>query len=427
MNNYMNSNNIFAYRGEAENKNLLDRDTKISQTTKQLEELFRIRELQKKKIKNFSKEQSREQLHQSRKKSNNNFKNKYEPSPDFSSDFARSTAINSTTIDKQVHTNDNTVDVCQHYQHNNRVYSYLWDAYWPFNGSCDNDPKLDVELDYLTFNGVLMEKWSASLPTPATTVFPIKDIFKFTLVTNSDDFDFNIKMENLPSNNNSVVIDINPNSLTFPFNLNQFVLVKDPNIPVTIPGESSTDVLAIMAYYNSNEIYLNQFTQTMDLFEPIKNILLSTQIFFVHINQIKDFVKLTIAHGTTTGENLFKVTIETSHLVEIKEVLVPVCFDLLQSKHEINSPDVDILMRTVYINGKYFMTCATYINNINIAQQLPNISGIITDLRQTPVQLMTMLLFDPVIPLINLENATVTNDHQRLLVKLFREVLQKNP
>ncbi len=418
--------NIFTYKDEQsghDDKILSDRDAKISKTTKQLEELFRIRELQKNKMKNFSREQTHDDHNHQREKIRDHYyqtKNRSQYTRKISSpvdSFSEKNAEPSDIISDISSTIQNEIPI--------RTYSYLWDAYWPFNGSCDIDPKLDIELDYLTFNGTLMEKWAASLPTPATTIFPMKDIFNLTLISNNDDFDFDIKMENLPTNGNPIVIDINPDSSTFPFNLNQYVLIKDPNITVTSPGDSPTDVLAIMAYYNSNEIYLNQFMQTMDIFDPIKNILLSTQIFFMHINHIRHFVKLNIVRTTTTGENLFNVVIETNNRVEIKEIQIPVQQD--HSIDGIDNADVGILVRTVYINGKYFMTYATYINDISIAQQLPNISGAIADLRQTPLQLATMLLFEPIIPLANLGNVIPSNDQQRLLVKMFKEILQKNP
>jgi len=270
----------------------------------------------------------------------------------------------------------------------------------------------------------MIEKWRTILPTPTTSVFPIKDVLKFSLVTGCDNFVFDLKIENIPSTGYPVAVNINPKSTTLPFNLNQFIIIKDPNITVTTLGTSPTDILAVIAYYNSNQLNLNQFTHSTDSVESVKNIFMSTQLFCVHINQIQD-VKLTMTHNTSIAENLFKILIETSSKVEVKEILIPVIVN-----HDIdaeNDLDIVILSRTVYINGKYFMTYATYINDIASAQQLPNITNFLSDLRQSPIQLATMLLFDAKAPLMNLDNVVGMSDHQRMLLRLFREILKKNP
>jgi hypothetical protein len=441
MNNHTNpNNNNNIYRQDIKTKNSSNHDLKVSRTTKQLEELFKIRELQKKKMGKFLDDNFKKtSLFEKFSPETKNYDFIPRPADNINKDFAdnsnddanSNTMVSNENLNKKMYTDNSHIsdfsyshDLQQKKYHH---YNYLWDAYWPFIGSCDFDPKLDIELDFLTFNGILMEKWTASLPTPPTSFFPLKDIFKFTLITNNDDFDFDIKMENLPANGNPIVINITPNSTVYPFNLNQYIIIKDPNIQVVEPGNSQSDVLALLSYYYSNESYLNQFTQTMDIFDQIKNIFMSTQFFMVHINQVKDFVKLSFAHTTTTGENLFEVNIETDQKVEIKETFIPVIVDPSITINDIGSSDIAILVRTVYVNSKYFMTYATYVNNIIAIQQLLNVSESISDLRQTPIQLATMLLFDAKVPLTNLDNVIAVNDQQRLLIRLFKDVLQKNP
>lgn len=304
-------------------------------------------------------------------------------------------------------------------------YTNIWDAYWPFIGSAGTGSKLDIELDYLTFNGMLVEKWSTSLPTPPINTFPIKDLLKINILSGKTDFDFDIRLENLPSSGAPVVINISPKSTILPFNLNQFMLIKDSGIVINSPGVNNTNVLGIVGYYNSSQSYLNNFTQNVDSFENVKNVFLSTQLFFVHVNQIKDDVKLNITHNTGLGENLFKVYIETDSKVEIKEVQIPVI--ITNPDNSIQHADITIEVKTIYINSKYFMTYAYYSNDVTSAQQLINTDGYMSDLRQTPIQLASMLLFGPNVPIVNLDSTNCNTDHERMLVKLFRDVLMKNP
>ncbi|XWV25939.1 putative orfan [Tupanvirus soda lake] len=444
MNKRINATNIHAYKAELEKINgsvndkvTSEHDQKVIKTTKQLEELLRERESEKNRLENISRQKKI-------------FRNGEFITVSVDSDTDSSTRKKLKDISTDRNNNYiqpkiqyfNTVKTDSHAYHDPYTipfsgmpssmpikeqcgYTYVWDAYWPFIGSGETDQKLDIEVDYITFNGVMIEKWRTTLPTPTTSIFPIKDVFKFSLVTGCDNFDFDLKLENIPSTGSPVAVNINPKSTTLPFNLNQFIIIKDPNITVTTPGTSPTDILAVIAYYNSNQLNLNQFTHSTDSVEPVKNIFMSTQLFCVHINQIQEDIKLTMTHNTSIGENLFKVFIETSSKVEIKETLVPVIND--QYIDTDNDLDIVILSRTVYVNGKYFMTYATYINDIASAQQLPNITNFLSDLRQTPIQLATMLLFDAKTPLANLDNVVGMSDHQRMILRLYREILKKNP
>lgn len=431
-----NNTNQITYRTELDNSRTPEKgisvstsehDLKFNKSTKQLEELLKTREIQKNRLDNMSKQKDYfmngfkiEDLSTKSKIMSDNVENYLQPKVHYSNmPKNKSIFAHNPFIVPGNH--------CEQEDESLITYSYknIWDAYWPFLGSSETDPKLNIELDYVTFNGTLIEKWNTSLPTPITSIFPIKDIFNFNLSTSSNKFIFNIRLENIPSTGSPVVIDINPKSTTLPFNLNQFVLVKDPNIIVTTPGSSATNILAVIGYYNSNELYLNQFTQAMDSSYSIKNIFLSTQLFFIHVNQINDNVKLSVSHNTGIGENLFKVYLETDSKVEIKETLLPITITPVSIDDDVS--DIVVSMRTIYINGKYFMTYATYINNVASAQQLSNISGYLSDLRQTPIQLATMLLFDPVAPITNLDTIIGTTDHERMLLKLYRDVLKKNP
>lgn len=296
----------------------------------------------------------------------------------------------------------------------------IWEGYWPFSGSGEIDPGLDYQLNYNSFNNNLLEKWNTSVPTPQTNIFPVKDLFKFSLFTNKCVFDFNYQFQNLPlEGDEAIVLNINPNSVSTPFNSNQFIFIKDPNINVTNPGVSPTNVLAVMAYYNSDELYVNQFTNSVDNFDSISNLLISTQVFAMHISQTSDPVDLKVAHSTNTGENLFEIIIETNGKIEIKETIIPVAID--------EPWNITILVRTVYINGKYFMTYAVYDNDIAHAIELGDTSlGYTIDSRQVPIQLVTMLLFGATTPIVDLGTTTGLTEHERMLIRLFKDFLQKN-
>lgn len=293
-------------------------------------------------------------------------------------------------------------------------YSHVWDAYWPLMGRCGEDPHLEISVDYVTFNGCLIQKWRTILPTPSTCCFPIKDLFVLKLKTNHCIFDFDIKFENLPNNCEETIINVNQRSCQYPFNLNQYLLIKDPNI---CSDDCSTNINAIIYYYQTNEIYFNQFTKMFDSFGTIKNLFLSTQLFMIHINQIKNDVELSISYNTTIGENLFKVDIETSHRVEIKETLIPVAYD----QESIKQCELMILQRSVYIDGSYFMTYATYINDVIMA----NNPELIPNINQAPIQLATMLLTGAVTPTVDFETYVPITEQERILAKIFREILKK--
>ena len=296
-------------------------------------------------------------------------------------------------------------------------YCNIWDAYWPFVGTAETDPTLRLQVDTTTFNGTLIEKWIADLPTPSITTFPIKNLFKLDVSSSLCNFDFNFRFENIVDDGDPTVINVNPKSTTNPLQLNQYLLIKD--LDATIDPNI---ILAAIAYYNSTELYLNQFTGATDSFDTVKNLLLSTQLFFAHIIQTKEDVKLSITHNTGIGENLFKVCIETKAKVEIKETIIPVT----GTSPPPPSTDIVILQRTIYINGKYFMTYAIYVNDVAAAAQLggPTFTN---DPLQIPLQLATMVLFGATTPVPDLNTVVPTTDHERALVKLFKDILLQNP
>jgi len=302
-------------------------------------------------------------------------------------------------------------------------YCYFWDGYWPFMGGPGIEPpSLEYEVDYVTFNGLLIQKWRANVPTPQVMTFSCKDIFKFNLRNDICLFDFNFKFENIPGPcYDPTILNVNPLSTQYPLQLNQFLLIEDPNIVVvTTPPMQTTDILAAVSYYNSNEAYYNQLLATTDSFENTKNIIMSTQLFFVHVNQIKEYVRLTISHNTCCGENIFKVCIKTNNKIEIKETLIPVD----QDPSNPNTNDILILQRTIYIEGRYFMTYAVYVCNIKGAIALGTTETL--DQRQIPLQLGAMILFGATLPVPNLNTVVAVTDHQRQYINLFQDVILQN-
>jgi len=302
-------------------------------------------------------------------------------------------------------------------------YSNIWETYWPFIGSSENNPSLEFDLYYATFNSMLVKKWNTNLPTPSTTFFPNKDLFRLNLVTDKSLFDFDFKFENIPSSGSSTIINICPQSSTYPLNPNQYILIRDPNIVVTNPGTSPTDILAIIGYYHSKELYINQLTSTLDSFDTIKNLFLSTQLFFMHVTHVPYHVRLIVTHNSTLGENLFCVNIGTNAELEIRETLIPTTITPITPND--NTTEIIISQKIIYINGKYFMTYATYINNISGALQLGVVPGYTTDSRQVPLQLAVMLLLGTTAPIVNLETRVGSTDHERAIIRLYNDVLKK--
>lgn len=485
MSNKMKSINILNYKTELDKlkknseKDIRNHDYKVNRTTKQLEELLKERETQKTKLETISKQknitkgisnsfnhdqinpkkcktklcvmsddyhpidthennddypiisdQQDNNLHYASENENNDPPLNHLYNNDSNSNDIPINFLNKD--DTPINFTNNNDDVLINYLSSNDSnknivsnekscgYMHIWDAYWPFIGSGETGPCLNIGLNYITFNGILIEKWNTNLSTPPTTVFPTKDLFKFDLVTNKCTFNFNFKFENMVTDDKTI-ININPESTIHPFHLNQYIVIKDPNI--TTPDISSTDILAIIGYYNTYESYLNQFTETTDNFDIIKNLFMSTQLFFMHVNQIKDDVKLIISRDTNLGENLFKVYIETDAKIEIKETLVPLSIDSTIS--DIGIIEIVILQRTIYVNGKYFMTYANYINDISAACQLGNMPGFTHDARQIPIQLAIMLLFGAPVPIINLDTFVGNTDHECLFIRLYRGILKK--
>lgn len=431
MNNYIRASDITMHNKMEKTKNFdsdaSEQDIKVNKRTKQLEDILKTREIQKKRLHNMMNHQDINESSsntisfasgESDVTSNDLPKGFIKPKVKYTNHVKDDASLTHDpyTVPYNISNPDSFTK--------KNIYNFVWDAYWPFIGVGDNEPKLEIELDYVTFNGLLIEKWKTSLPTPVTTVFPIKDIFKLNLSVENGIFDFDLKLENIPVSGNSTVININPKSTSLPFNLNQFILIKDPNTITTDPERPLTNILGVIGYYNSNELCMNQFTQTVNSFDVIKNVFLSTQLFFVHISQIKHDIKITITHNTSLGENLFKIQIETDLRVDVKETFIPV-IAIISPKNSFS--DTVILLRTIYVNGKYFMTYANYINDVASAQQISNSVENVLDVRQRPIQLATMLLFDAVIPLINMDNVYGKTDHERILIKLYKEILKKNP
>ena len=323
----------------------------------------------------------------------------------------------------------------------------IWNAYWPFYGVIGaSPPSLDFQVNYVAFNGSLMERWKTNMETPYVKTFPVKNLLEFVLTIGNDIckkhdsshsldrhstarsiksgcFDFNFRFENIPEPHEcTTVIDVSPCSHKYPLLLNQFLLIEDPNIVVTIPGVSPTNVVGIIGYYSTDELCLNQLTETVDKFNEVKNIFMSSQLFYLHVLEMPDYVKFNLVNNTCLGENAFKVCVETSHNIEVKETLI-----IVEEFQHIN-----ILQRTMYINGKYFMTYAVYVDNLVGAIQLgkatpPPIPPTIADARAVPLQLVTMLLFGATVPVPNLNTVDVVTSQQQVIVNLYKNILLQNP
>lgn len=293
---------------------------------------------------------------------------------------------------------------------------YTWDAFWPLIGSGTDNPRLEFVLNYIGYNGKVGKKWSTVLPTPITDFFPSKELFNLNVKTGINIFDFNIHFENIPASDSSTMIDINPKSTTFPFNINQYILIKDPNV---VLNKKNTNIMGVIAEYNTNKIYHNQFTSATNNISVIKNILFSSQLFFMHINQISEVVNLSVFYNTSIGENLFRILIKTNSKVEIKEmpISMTICTD-------IDSFDVTILQKTIFINEKYFMTYATYIDDVSAAIKLTQIPEHMNDPGKTPIQLVTMLLFNVNGSIVDLNTVVPKTGHERMLTRLYKDVLK---
>lgn len=311
-------------------------------------------------------------------------------------------------------------------KHCPKIHSYVWTAYYPFLGSSTIDPQLLYELDYTTFTNLFVTKWSLDIPTPAVTVFPNKVLFDLNIVANKEKFDFNILWQNVSVSGPSIVLDASPKSTTFPFQLNQYVLIRDPGIVVT-PGVN-TDILAVHGFYTSPTLGLNEFTEQIDCLGNSKSFFISTQLFFVHITQPICDVRITLAHNTTIGENLFGVIIETDCHVEIVERKICVTASTLDVVPLVSSScsmsDIIILEKTVYVNGIYLMTYAFYVDNVTAAIAL---GALATDPRQVPLQLVDMLLFGATAPAPDLATVIASTDAQRTIINVYQNILLKVP
>ncbi len=286
MSNFLKPINLSIYRSDDNYKKVLKNNTSATTTddnikqhkddvknkTKKLELLLQDRERQKLKMKNkdnFLK---------------NNFNHKICPNK----------YVSNSSSDSNISCSKTPTEKC--------IYAHIWDAYWPLIGSCADCPQLDISVDYITFNGCLIKKWDAELSTPQTSYFPVKDLFKFVLTNDASVFDFDIKIENIPDECDPTIINIGQKSTSFPFNLNQYLVIKDPNINTNNKFCTSSNVQAVISYYQTNDLYLNQFTRMYDSFGTIKNLFLSTQLMVIHINQVKTPVKLLITYNTAIGD-----------------------------------------------------------------------------------------------------------------------------
>lgn len=392
MKKFYNKDIMYPNSSQISTKNILDDDIpydinghqKIDNTNKQLDELIRIREIQKKQLEN---------------RSDSSVYAIQELNPVFANGLS----------------NSDNLECRSNYQH---IRKYTWDGYWPFIGTSIDNPRLEISNVYNTFNGVLTQKWANIIETPTINNFVHKNLLNLCVVTGVDKFDFNLHIENQVNSGPPTFFDINPNSTVTPLNLNQYVIIKDPDFSLY-----GTNVMGIVDYYNSNKSLYNQFIQDVDDTKLCKNLFLSTQLFTIHINQICTNVKLKIYHNTNDGENIFNIKIKSNAHIDVKETIIAVNIIPVSSDDIID--DIFIMRRTIYIGDQYFMTYSTYINDITSAQQIATISDYFTDVRQIPIQLATMILFGANVPLIDLDTIVPSTDHERMLVRLYKDILKK--
>jgi len=298
---------------------------------------------------------------------------------------------------------------------------HLWDGYWPFIGrDCNESKNIELDAAYLDLTNNLVNKWSSNMLSqqPQGCNEPVcgESVCRES-VCNEKDL-FKLELNTSPCGS-AITLSLSPDCATHPFQLNQFLVIKNKSIPPPTGPTTPTNILAIIAYYNSQDVLYNELTGGTDTSHSVKNLFFSTQLFFMHIKQIPDYVNLIVSNNASMGDNMFQVCIKTNCKIEIKE-----------KKIAVSTPDsgpfqVNIFLRTIYINEKYFMTYAIYVDNVAGAISLGT-PTFTTDLRQVPLQLGVMLLFAPTAPLVDLTTVTTTNDQQRELVKAFN-FLQANP
>lgn len=279
---------------------------------------------------------------------------------------------------------------------------YNWIAYWPIFGT-QPDPSLRYEVNsYSELSNANTERWAETISTQLGATIPIKNLFRIDLTTGPCNFDFNVRVENTAEP--PAVININPTSTTRGFQLNQFFFIKDPNI-TTDPDV--TNIVGTGSFYNTADIYYNEFTDTTNNFDSTKNLLFTSQLFAVHMQQMKEHVRVSISYNTGNGDDLFKVCIFSACKIEIREedIVVNVADDIVIRK------------QNVYVNGRYFMTYAYYINNIAGARVLP-----IATNKERPIQLARQLLFPGLPTATPLSAAPAVNDQQRLLKRLAASI-----
>jgi len=277
-------------------------------------------------------------------------------------------------------------------------FSSVWEWYWPLK----TNNLIQIIAVYFSINNKLIQKWSVNMPTPNAFKFPEKNLFNLDICLDKNEFDFNILIENIPSCGNPVCINICPKSQTFPLNLNQTILFRDPN--------TYTNVLATISYFNSTCNYYNQILDKAEFQKSTKSLVFSNQLFFMHINQIDLPVKMSLSHSTVIGENLANISLQSNgNLIEVREDIYPV----------LNSTNVNILSKTIYIGGVYFMTFAVYKGDIFNAVKFGQVPNTL-DSRQIPLQLQTMILYNSAsIPVLDLNNAQYENIFQQELLNTF--------
>ena len=81
------------------------------------------------------------------------------------------------------------------------------------------------------------------------------------------------------------------------------------------------------------------------------------------------------------------------------------------------------LVKTVYIDEKYFMTYATYVDNVSYAAKLGRSENYLNSPQQISIQLASTLLLDRNLPITDINTINCSSEHQQILVTLMNDIL----
>lgn len=305
--------------------------------------------------------------------------------------------------------------------------NYKWEGYWPLIGSGRNyDSKIIFEL-YANDDddNCYKKKWSKILPTPYIHTIFNKTLFNIKLGNTDSTFDFQCNFDNLINSSLMPFIRIGTQTNKYSIELGQYVLMRDNNIffSSSESDSQSNDVLGIIAYYETHSPSIDQFYKVSYSNKMKKNLLLSSQLFLLHINQIEYAVNLSIAKDFDTKNDSINLRLESPYNIEIKDSIIPIPTSPLSSGEE--NSFILIMQKIIYVNNEYFMTYASYIENIEGAIEIGILPEYNNNIEQIPIQLAIMLFFDKSIPLVDLDITSPVTEHEKMLSELYKKILKK--